>query len=270
VQVLNAGEARAVLDAAAGGRIASLQVGGVELLVSERSVDPVRWGAFPMVPFAGRLRHGRFRFDGRDYELPRRLDGHAIHGTLLDVEWSDDGPGRMSVDLDSPWPFAGRVDHSVRLEPDALHATLRVTARDRMPVAVGWHPWWRRSLELGEPAEVRIVADKMFERDPERVPTGRLTEPGPPPWDDCFTDLRSSPTVTWPGLIAVRTETDCAFVVVYTEEDSALCIEPQTGPPDAFNLGSAIVLDPGETTSATMTWRWSPTSELSGPRPARG
>ena len=51
-----------------GGRIAQLTVRGRDLLVPGRAGDhPMLWGSFPMVPWAGRLRHGRFRFAGHDH-----------------------------------------------------------------------------------------------------------------------------------------------------------------------------------------------------------
>ena len=56
---LKAGRAHIRLDPAHGGRLASLQIDGREVLVTE-SDDPRGWGAYPMVPWAGRVRSGRF------------------------------------------------------------------------------------------------------------------------------------------------------------------------------------------------------------------
>jgi aldose 1-epimerase len=47
-----------------GGRIASFVVDGRELLVTSGDA-PFWWGCFPMAPFAGRVRRGRFRFRDR-------------------------------------------------------------------------------------------------------------------------------------------------------------------------------------------------------------
>jgi galactose mutarotase-like enzyme len=45
--------------------------------------------------------------------------------------------------------------------------------------------------------------------------------------------------------------------VVFTEPPHAVCVEPQCGPPDAFNLGHGfVVVEPGEPLVHTMTWRW--------------
>lgn len=261
---LTAGAARVELAPEAGGRVASVQVDGVELLVTDRAGGPLRWGIYPMVPFAGRIRHGRFEFQGRVHELPAWFEGHAIHGTVLDEAWDDLGGGRMQVALGPPWPFGGRAVHAARLEPNALHLRLQVTAGDRaMPVTCGWHPWWRRRTERGSDVRLGFAATSMYRRDEEGIATGRLRAPAPGPWDDCFTGILEPPTVAWPGFLRVTTEASCSHVVVYDLEDDAVCVEPQTGPPDAVNLGAATVLAPGQSLVARTTFRW-------GPFPASG
>ena len=68
--VLEAGDARATILPGDGGRIGSLVVGDHELLVTG-DPDRMRWGSYPMAPFAGRIRHGRFTFRGIEHRLPR-------------------------------------------------------------------------------------------------------------------------------------------------------------------------------------------------------
>ena len=84
--VLASGPARLSVSPADGGRFSSLVVDGHELLVTE-GYGPIRWGCYPMVPFAGRIRDGRFTFRGRAVELPRNLPPHAIHGKLVEELW---------------------------------------------------------------------------------------------------------------------------------------------------------------------------------------
>jgi aldose 1-epimerase len=50
---------------------------------------------------------------------------------------------------------------------------------------------------------------------------------------------------------------------VYDEPAEAICVEPQTAPPDAFNLAAARseeppVAAPGRPMRATMRWHWAP------------
>ncbi|HYV58651.1 MAG TPA: aldose 1-epimerase, partial [Acidimicrobiia bacterium] len=170
---------------------------------------------------------------------------------------SEEGQGVISVPLGPPWPFGGRVVQRFGLAPDALHLTMEVHAADEaMPVSCGWHPWWSRHAGGGEPLRVDLDADAMYACDDDGIPTGELVPLGPHPWDDCFTGLGDQPAVLrWPGALTLTLETSCRCVVVFDEPEHAICVEPQTDPPDAFNLGPTVVR-PGEPLVATATWSW--------------
>jgi aldose 1-epimerase len=88
------------------------------------------------------------------------------------------------------------------------------------------------------------------------IPDGELVPIGPHPWDDCFTGLGDRPAVLrWRGAIRVSVETPCRCVVVFDEPEHAICVEPQSDPPDAFNLGPTVVR-PSEPLAVTATWSW--------------
>lgn len=252
---LTAGEAKIVLRPDLGGRIASIVVDGLELLVTEAD-RPIDWGLFPMAPFAGRIRHGELTFGETSVQLPLTLPPHALHGTLVTREWSLVGEGSMEVELTEPWPFRGRVRHDVVLHDDGLVATLSVEADDPMPAWVGWHPWFRRRLGRGARAELDLPVGRVFVKDDEGVPTGELAPVPPGPWDDCFTDIVAPPTIVWPNALALDIESTCGYLVVFTDPAHALCVEPQTAPPDALNLGLAPTVMPGTPLVATMRLRW--------------
>ena len=253
---LESGPARLEVSPETGGRIVSLRVDDLDLLVTP-DVDDHNYGCFPMAPWAGRVRHGSFDFEGQRFQLPLNNPPHAIHGTVRDHPWKEDGEAVISAPLGPPWPFAGLVVQHFGLAPDALHLTMEVHAADEaMPVSCGWHPWWSRHAGRGEPLHVDLDADAMYQRDEDGIQTGELVPVGPHPWDDCFTGLGDRPAVLrWPGALTVRLETSCRCVVVFDEPQRAICVEPQTGPPDAFNLGPTIVR-PGEPLVATATWAW--------------
>lgn len=260
--VLEADGARLTVDAAAGGRITSLVVAGHELIVTE-GYGPVRWGCYPMVPFAGRIRDGRFRFAGRDVALPLNLPPHAIHGTVFERPWTVVGPDTLSIDLGPAWPFAGRVHQRFGLHAGGLEVALTLEADVPMPGAIGWHPWFRRTLTgtvghplaASGPVDLHVDAEWMYVRGPDGLPTGELTPPGPRPWDDCFTGLRSAPRLTWPGVLALELRSSADHWVVYDESDDGVCVEPQTAPPDFPNIAPVMVL-PGQPLRATMAWHW--------------
>jgi aldose 1-epimerase len=257
---LSAGAARVELDDTGGGRIERLEVDGLSLLVPPE-VDDRNHGAFPMAPFAGRVRDGRFSFDGTEYQLPRNKAPHAIHGYVRDLRWqvaqSSADAAVLGVTLGDPWPFGGRVVQRFALAPDRLDLTMEVHAAGRaMPASCGWHPWWNRELARGEPLEVELHADAMYRRDDDDIPTGELGPVTAPPWDDCFTELGSPVAVlTWPDAAKVTIETDCSCVVVYTEPEHAECVEPQSGPPDELNLGPQVV-EPDAPLVVHATFRW--------------
>lgn len=270
--VLRAGDVRLTVDPSQGGRLASLSIGGREVLLTE-GWSPIDWGCYPMAPFAGRIRDGRFAFRGRNVQLPRNRPPHAIHGTVFERPWDVasqvDDHLVLTTDLGAAWPFRGRVTQTISLSPVGLDATLTLQADEAMPAALGWHPWFRRYL--GDPVdgtgadreEVELVVDatSMYERGADGLPTGALVPPGPRPWDDAFTRLRTSPIVRWPRFLEIALTSTAAVWVVYDERAEGVCVEPQTAPPDAINLATAVgqepdVADADRPMSASMAWRW--------------
>jgi len=256
--ILEAPGVRMVVRPGEGGRIGSLVVDGRELLLTDESEGPIYWGAYPMAPWAGRIRHGRFSFAGRDHQLPLGLPPHAIHGVVYDRPWAVTGPSEIAIDMDGRWPFGGRVTQRFALAADGLEVTMTLEADEPMPVTMGWHPWFRRVLAPGgAPVELRFDSAEMLVRDGEGMPSGERITPPPGPWDDAFTGLRSNPVLAWPGL-RLELSSSCAWWVVYTEPEDAVCIEPQSGPPDAAN-GNPEVVAPGSPLTHVMRWRWTRT-----------
>jgi aldose 1-epimerase len=252
-----AGDAQVTVDPDGGGRIASLRVAGHELLVSEAEIgDPTLWGCYPMVPWAGRVRNGRFAFGGTTHELPLDAPPHALHGVGYRTPWEETGPGSLRLGLDGLWPFGGAVTQEVLLTPADLTLTMTVTAAEQaMPVMVGWHPCFRRRLDDGEAAHLTIPARAMWERDDAGIPTGRQVPVTAGPWDDAFTELDEDPRISWPGAVEVTLRSSCPVWVVYDEDPRLVCVEPQTDAPDAFNREPAV-LEPGGSLRAHVQVTW--------------
>src|SRR5258705_4199105 len=154
------------LDPDHGGRIASLVVDGMELLVTD-AAGPLDWGCYPMAPFAGRIRDGRFRWAGTEHQLARNLPPHAIHGTVYDRPWrvehAEPTDAVLVTDLGDGWPFEGRVVQRVRVSEGGLDLRLEIWAHDEaFPASCGWHPWWRRQLSRGKPVDIDIDAGAIW------------------------------------------------------------------------------------------------------------
>lgn len=234
------------IDPQRGGRIAQITFRGTDLLIDEPDSggDPMRWGCYPMVPWAGRIRDGCFEFDGVAYRLPVADDGHAIHGVGYTSAWQIDAHDDTSVELtldlpnDASWPFGGNTRQRTTVDGNEILIELRVTAGDAaFPVTFGWHPWFRK------PDRVEFHPDAMYRRVDGLAVDEQVDVP-PGPWDDCFVNVE--PVVAIVDEVTLNLTSDCTDWVVYDQPAHATCIEPQSGPPDAFNI-RPVILDPGQT-----------------------
>lgn len=217
-------------------------------------------GCFAMAPFAGRLREGRLPWRGHEHSLPRHAPPHAIHGTAVDAPWrvveASGGTAVLEQALSDPWPFAGTVRQELALGPDRLDARLSLHAGEEQPVTLGLHPWFARRLPRGDAVEVRFDPVQQYVRGDDGLPTGELVPPRPGPHDDCFLGVRSSPRLVWPGALELALESPVEHWVLFDEREEAVCLEPQTGPPDAVHLGQAHAVAAGEEHAFALTLRW--------------
>ncbi len=257
---LEADGCRATILPAQGGRMALLEVAGWQLLVPA-GPDVFHWGNFAMAPWAGRLRRGILRFHDSEHHFPLNAPPHALHGLVTDRAWREDGPGVLSIDLAEPWPWRGRVTHSMQLGPDRLDFRLELAADEPMPAALGWHPWfgtWITDLHGNRAGPIVLDARPrlMYANDADGLPSGDLVPPAPRPWDYCFTEFAAPPVVRCQGVRELTVESSCSDWVIYEGEPQGLCVEPWTAPPNALNLATPPMVAPGSPLVATMAWRW--------------
>jgi aldose 1-epimerase len=242
----------------AGGRISKMSFEGVEWLCGfdADNAAAIAWGCYPLVPWAGRLRRGRFRFDGREYQLPPNLGAHAIHGVGFTQRWQVGArsPTQLEMSLqlprDASWPFGGTALQRLTVNGRILRLELSVTAgKYAMPKPVlGWHPWFQK------PTRLDFAPTRCYPRDREGIATLPLVKPPPGPWDDCFINTRA--VVLHRGQQSLRLSSECEHWVVFDQRPHATCVEPQTGPPDAFNLLPKERLEAGETVEAWLLLEW--------------
>lgn len=269
-----------VVDAARGGRLASLTVDGVERLVGSpvngRAGD-IGWGCFVMAPWVGRLAAGRFPWNGSALQMPRNQGEHAIHGLVFDRAWRVEHRGATSTELrcefpGGTWPFGGHVRHRVEVEDYQLTLSVEAVAGpESFPIAVGWHPWFRRPQ--GGDISIGVDASEVLECR-ELVPTGRripvdgLTDLRRAPklgdrrLDHTYVDVASPVTITWPDLeFEMHLDDRATSVVVHTPVEG-VCVEPQTAWPNAHGLrergigGTGLrMLLPGERMEVATRWQ---------------
>lgn len=239
----------------------------------EGTSRPTRSGIPILFPFPNRIRQGRFRWDGKDYEIPGSDTwGNAIHGFCADRPWRviDQGPahvlGQFQLSVDAPdrrakWPADFRIEVEYRLLAQRLRASIRIQNRGTgsLPWGFGTHPYFRAPLGARgrwEQCTVEVPAAARWDLV-DCLPTGTRT-PVPPEYD-----LRSGAGLKELKLDDVYTEITCSGpqfdctlmdecagiqvtqtcppifreIVAFTPPNrSCICLEPYTCVTDAINL----------------------------------
>lgn len=265
------GDVSVVIDESMGGRLVSWRVAGIELLAGV-GTSPVAYGMYPMAPWAGRLDDDTITFQGSTTRMPVTHEGRALHGLMLDsamtmVERSADRVS-LACALSYPWPWAGGVQVTWQVHPTGLDAAIEVTSdRGTFPAVAGWHPWFRRDLGRGDllqwsfPDEGDLL---MAERGVAHALTGRLVtvRPGDGPFDDAFRVPSRRVRLAWPDVLMLEASSSHDWFVVYDHQPEAVCIEPQSGPPNGVNasaLSPVHVVTPD--TPLRMSTAWSITAD---------
>lgn len=254
---LCAGNIEVAVAPLAGGRIAQIRREGIEQLAgfAETNASLIGWGCYPLLPWAGRIRRGAFQFEGRHYQLPVNMSPHSIHGVgfamAWNVEFHDERCMELALELpqDERWPFGGSAHQRMELTRDRLRLELSVRAGSRaMPATIGWHPWFRK------PERLDFSPSAVYPRDLEGIATLPLAAPPAGPWDDCFANVEAV-GLDYEGR-QLRLRSDCTHWVVYDYPAVTTCVEPQSGPPDAFNI-EPLVLSAGQTLTRWFELEWS-------------
>jgi aldose 1-epimerase len=247
-----------------------------------------------LFPYPGRLRGRTLTWRGQVYPLEgddRR--GNAIHGYVLTRPWRvvERTPtrvvGQFQATVDDPalrarWPADFRVTAAYEVSGRALRSELLIENPDDRPLPFGFgtHPYFCIPLGNGEAAECLVELPPVTRRWElsDMLPTGRqetLADPeafqrGRPfadmEFDDVFTGLDCPAGMCRAGIADRRggcrlvLEFDAAFrecVVYNPPHREAVCLEPYTCVPNAFELAGAgadtglRVLEPG---ASLRTW----------------
>ena len=248
--------------------------GGLEELKSqiENSYRGVK-----LSPYVCRIRHGIYDFGGRSFRLEKRNPrGEALHGLLFDrpfevletVSAEDRAEALLRTCYggeDPGFPFVFNCEvRFILLRPNRLHLTTRIINRadTPMPLADGWHPYFRTGSQVDQ-LELEFPVKGTLEFDRDLIPTGRILPAGPSihlnpigarPWDQSFfLDFTQEPTVcklrdrARDLSILLTPGPGYPILNVYIPPSrSSIALEPLSGAPDAFNnkIG-LLVLDAG-------------------------
>ncbi|GAA5051853.1 aldose epimerase family protein [Nocardia callitridis] len=234
------------------GSVTGFRLGDRQVLSGEHEL-------FPMAPWCGRMRDGVLEWEGGEYRFPRTSGPHAIHGTVRNRPWQVLAHSATNIvlaqELSDPWPFEGRVTQSITLGTSVAFTMTVAASSAPFPAQVGWHPWFARRIN-DVAAEIRFDPAWQLERGEDYLPTGRRITPSEGPWDDCFgmpDGVRVG--LVWPQELAMTVTSPLHWAVVFDQPADAICVEPQSGPPDGLNTTPRVVT-PDNPLMGEMAWDW--------------
>jgi aldose 1-epimerase len=260
----------------------AMSVGGRNILwfpyqsPAELQRKPVLCGVPFLAPWANRIDGDAYWANGKRHTLNPALgnlrrDGHGlpIHGLLnfspawrvVSMEAGDSSASVSSLlefwrhpEMMAQFPFAHSITMTYRLAEGALEVETAISnlGAEPMPLAVGFHPYFRLHDAPRDQWKVRIAAATRLELNHRLIPTGRRAPAGftgmhklaEAPLDDVFTDLIREPD----GAAVFRVEGErqsisvaCGpkypIAVVYAPEGrDFICFEPMAAVTNAFNL----------------------------------
>lgn len=266
---------------------ASLRHRGDELLALPGGVEGYRSGdvtGLPLLaPWANRLGARRYRvgdvvvdLDGLDLHPDER--GRPIHGTMTAQSgWlvTDAGPHALRARFD----FAARPDllasfpfpHELGIDAEIDGASLTITTTlvasgDRaVPVAFGYHPYFRLPGQPRPEVRLRLPARRHLELDERQLPTGSArTEDaedaliGSRVFDDHY-ELADDRDLSLSGggrRLVVTLHEGYRYAQVFAPPAADfVCLEPMTAPINALVDGGYAVAAPGRSYSARFSIR---------------
>jgi aldose 1-epimerase len=239
---------------------------------------------FPLVPYCGRLREGRFQFENRRYQYPLNAlpERHSSHGEGWGRPWTlsklDRRSATMSLEADGSAPFQYHCDQSVSISDNRVSIVLSVRnlSVHRIPVGLGLHPYFANRNE----ARIKARLPTRWRWDQEMMPVSMEANPnaltflqGQPvnELSVCaeYADWDGKASIEWPArnlLVELETYPPLIHVVMWMPSgESFFCFEPISHATDALNMQMSgqnpegyFVLDPNATAEQRFDFVISP------------
>jgi len=227
-----------------------------------------------LFPFPNRIKGGHYTFAESEYQLPINFvhENNSIHGLVYSkkIEYLSfkTETNKASIKLqynysgmEAYYPFSYKLNirYSLYASSKTVVSTHIInTGNSKIPVALGWHPYFKTGSNLSE-VELKLNSSFKFLTDSNFIPTGKkqvykafnkLSRIGNTHFDSCF-ELNASKKVELiderkkirlsigfiPGLHSFN------YIQLYTPPNrKSIAIEPMTCIPNAFNNKTGLVV----------------------------
>lgn len=262
-------DTRAVILPEKGATVVSFRYGEKEFLYKDQenlnSAERPRCGIPFLFPIFGRLKNSGYTWENRDYSMEIHGFGHTSAWQVrsheedslsLVLEANEDTLGQY------PFRFRVTLDFTVSLGKLTIRQTYENLGDTPMPYNYGFHPYFL--TEKLENLQVETSADIFFDFAQGAKPFGHgtisLTMPeGAPETGAAFMKVHG-PTLLHNAAEGKRLtmEFDDSFHthVLWTQAGKKfLCVEPVNGTADGLNTGNYLILNPGETKTAFVSFQ---------------
>lgn len=210
-----------------------------------------------MVPFASRIRAGRFSFAGKQVQLSANNppEPHAIHGHGYQQPWTQLERSGSSLLLEylhtvDDWPWSYRAQQQIVLQEESLWIRLTVVnlSEQMMPLGIGLHPYFVSTPDC----RVHASAGSQWHLDEELLPVSASAADrvnaesvlfrGGDEQDAFYSNWDGSAVLELPELrarVQIQAGAPLRHLVVFADREAeAVCVEPVSNVVDAFNLSS--------------------------------
>lgn len=262
---------------------------------AELREKPVLCGVPFLAPWANRIDGDAYWAGGKRYtlnpelaNLRRDANGKPIHGLLnFSPLWTvttleaDADSAHLASQLEfwkypalmAQFPFAHTIRMTYRLSAGSVEVetTIENHAVEAMPVAIGFHPYFRLRDAARDQWRVHLAARERMLLDATLIPTGRSeVNPFVDPQsladtqlDDVFGDLVRDPDgIARFWFEGVRERVTVAYGPRYTtavafspKGRDFLCFEPMSAITNAFNLAHSGIFQGLQTIPPSGEWR---------------
>ncbi len=244
-----------------GAYVKSLSMGGQDILKLSEDGEQTHGGMAMLLPFANRVRHARYVWEGTEYSLPKNNGEHSIHGLTRNLQWKlekeRENIGKCSVKLSTPeYPAELLISITFLLEKASFTTSIEAENNGRKPAPfmAGMHPYFRFEERWSIESMQNLL---RLNYESEYFPDGSMTPVNPTSlnskcgiaFDNTYLTNSTPILNTGKGKIEVQTA-NMPYLVIYNGKYSggtSVAAEPMSAAPDAFNNGIGLVsIPPGD------------------------